>query len=136
MASRSTSSATRSSANPAITSTTFKTVPDQPVSSFELTLPEGPYSALAANGNLCKADEDGQTKKKVTVKVKGRKKTVTTQGQGDRGGPLQIPDEFVAQNGAVLHQTTPISVTGCAKVAVHPKKTSKKHEKHGKHRKK
>jgi hypothetical protein len=36
-----------------ITSTTFKTVPDQPFSSFELTLPEGKYSALAANGNLC-----------------------------------------------------------------------------------
>jgi hypothetical protein len=37
-----------------ITSSTFKTVPDQPVGSFELTLPEGKYSALAANGNLCK----------------------------------------------------------------------------------
>jgi hypothetical protein len=36
-----------------ITSTTFKTIPDNPVSSFELTLPEGKYSALAANGNLC-----------------------------------------------------------------------------------
>jgi DNA-binding beta-propeller fold protein YncE len=36
-----------------ITSSTFKTVPDQPVTSFELTLPEGKYSALAANGNLC-----------------------------------------------------------------------------------
>ncbi len=37
-----------------ITSSTFKTVPDQPVTSFDLTLPEGKYSALAANGNLCK----------------------------------------------------------------------------------
>ncbi len=36
-----------------ITSTTFKTVPDDPFSSFELVLPQGPYSALAANGNLC-----------------------------------------------------------------------------------
>jgi hypothetical protein len=37
-----------------ITSTTFNTVPDVPVGTFELTLPEGPFSALAANGNLCK----------------------------------------------------------------------------------
>jgi hypothetical protein len=38
-----------------ITSSTFKTVPDQPVGSFELTLPQGKFSALAANGNLCKS---------------------------------------------------------------------------------
>ncbi len=36
-----------------ITSSTFKTVPDVPVDTFELALPEGPYSALAAHGNLC-----------------------------------------------------------------------------------
>ena len=33
---------------------TFNTIPDVPVTSFELYLPQGPYSALAANGNLCK----------------------------------------------------------------------------------
>jgi hypothetical protein len=38
-----------------ITSTTFKTVPDVPFSTFTLTLPQGKYSALAANGNLCKS---------------------------------------------------------------------------------
>lgn len=36
-----------------ITSSTFKSVPDVPVGSFELTLPEGPFSALAANTDLC-----------------------------------------------------------------------------------
>jgi len=36
-----------------ITSTTFNTIPDVPVGTFELYLPQGPYSALAANGNLC-----------------------------------------------------------------------------------
>ena len=38
-----------------ITSSTFKTVPDVPVSTFELYLPEGKYSALTANSDLCAA---------------------------------------------------------------------------------
>ena len=38
-----------------ITSTTFKTVPDTPFNTFKLTLPQGKFSALAANGNLCKS---------------------------------------------------------------------------------
>ncbi len=37
-----------------ITSSTFKTIPDVPVGTFELTLPQGQFSALAANRNLCK----------------------------------------------------------------------------------
>ncbi len=37
-----------------ITSSTFKTVPDVPVGTFELSLPAGPYSALTGLGNLCK----------------------------------------------------------------------------------
>jgi hypothetical protein len=36
-----------------ITSTTFKTVPDAPVNTFEANFPQGKYSALAATTNLC-----------------------------------------------------------------------------------
>ena len=112
-----------------VTSSTFKTVPDQPVSSFELTLPEGPYSALAANGNLCKETKTVMTKQKVTVKVKGRKKTVTKKIKKTEAVALQIPAEFIAQNGATLHQTAPITVTGCPptrRKAVKAKKHNKK----------
>ncbi len=76
-----------------VTSSTFKTVPDAPVGSFDLTLPQGPGSALAANGNLCKQN-------------------------------LQMPTEFVGQNGALIKTTTKIQATGCpkAKKATHKKK--------------
>ncbi|HEY5045170.1 MAG TPA: hypothetical protein VII53_04870 [Solirubrobacteraceae bacterium] len=39
--------------NKGVTSSTFAAVPDVPISGFELTLPEGPYALLGANGNLC-----------------------------------------------------------------------------------
>jgi hypothetical protein len=67
-----------------ITSSTFRQVPDVPITSFELKLPEGANSALAANGNLCKA-------------------------------ALQMPTAFTGQNGAVIHENTPVGVTGCLK---------------------
>lgn len=36
-----------------VTSSTFASVPDVPVTSFQLTLPAGKYSALAGEGDLC-----------------------------------------------------------------------------------
>jgi hypothetical protein len=74
-----------------ITSTTFKTVPDVPFTSFELTLAQGKYAALTSNlpekdhGNLC-------------------------------GQNLKMPTEFIGQNGAAIHEDTAISISGCAKV--------------------
>jgi hypothetical protein len=81
-----------------ITSSTFHTVPDAPVGTFELNLPQGPNSALAANTNLC------------AVK-----------------GGLKMPTMFTAQNGAVIKQSTPITISGCAK-----HKAVKHKRKHGK----
>ena len=116
-----------------VTSTTFKTVPDQPFSSFELTLPEGKYSALAANGKLCAPTTTKTVKKKVTVRVKGRKRTVTRRVKETVPATLAMPTEFVAQNGAEIHQTTPISVTGCAKAAKAKKAKKGKRGKRKKH---
>jgi hypothetical protein len=98
-----------------ITSTTFKSVPDVPVGAFELKLPQGPYSALAANGDLCKSKlvmpasfvaQDGQARQMATPirvtgckpsvsvlkhRVKGRAVTVTVRvpsaGRLTAGGP-------------------------------------------------
>jgi hypothetical protein len=78
-----------------ITSTTFKNVPDVPIDSFELTLPQGKYSAIAGNGNLCKPK-------------------------------LVMPTDYVAQNGAQLHQSNVISVTGCKKAKAAHKTTGRR----------
>jgi hypothetical protein len=90
-----------------ITKSDFATVPDAPISSFELSLPEGPHSALAAvvpakaKGNLC-------------------------------GQSLTMPTTMTGQNGAVLTQNTKIKVTGCPKAK---KKAKAKRPKHKRTRK-
>jgi hypothetical protein len=77
-----------------ITSSTFKSVPDAPISSFELKLPTGKFSILGANVpqkakyNLC-----GQT--------------------------LAMPTAITGQNGAVIKQSTNITISGCPKHALH-----------------
>jgi hypothetical protein len=85
-----------------VTSSAFNSVPDAPISSFELKLPEGPHSGLAAvlppkaKGSLC-------------------------------GTSLTMPTTITGQNGATFKQNTRIAVTGCAKV-----KKKAKHVKHRK----
>jgi hypothetical protein len=111
-----------------VTSTTFKTIPDEPVGSFQITIPQGKYSALAANGNLCKITKTVTVKKKLTIKLHGHKHTVTRRVKKTVSG-LLMPTEFVAQNGAVVRQNTAIGVTGCAKVRAKVKKAKKQHRK-------
>ncbi len=73
-----------------ITYSRFETVPDAPISSFELKLPESPHSVLAtylpvkADYSFC-------------------------------GQSLTMPTTMTGQNGAQVTQTTKISVTGCGK---------------------
>lgn len=90
-----------------ITSSDFKSVPDVPVSSFELTLPESSHSALAATANLCTEMVTKRVKTKVQGKVVYRKRRVKTARK------LMMPTTITGQNGAVVEQDTKIAVTGC-----------------------
>lgn len=67
-----------------VTSSTFKTLPDVPVRTFELYLPQGANSALAANGDLCKARAS-----------------------------MVMPITLVGQNRAEIKKRTKINVLGC-----------------------
>jgi hypothetical protein len=84
-----------------VTISNFSSVPDAPVTSFDLVLPEGPHSALAAflptkaKGSLC-----GQT--------------------------LSMPTLITGQNGAIIKQTTKIAVAGCPKHAARHTKHQKR----------
>jgi hypothetical protein len=111
-----------------ITSTTFKAVPDDPFSTFELTFGQGPDSALAANGDLCALTKTVTARRRVTRMVRGRKVTRTVTARRAEPAALVMPNEFVAQNGAVIKQKTKIAVTGCGKQRAAPKK----HRSHGK----
>jgi hypothetical protein len=86
-----------------ITSESFKTVADVPVSSFELMLPAGEYSLLGVN--LPAKDKFNYC-----------------------GTKLAIPAAFVGQNGAEVHQSNAIGITGCSKAKA-VKKAKKKAKK-------
>ena len=90
-----------------ITTSSFETVPDAPVSNFETSFPAGPHSILGtflpakANYNLC-------------------------------GQALNMPTMITGQNGAIVKQTTKITISGCKakkkhKAKKHKAKHAKKH---------
>jgi hypothetical protein len=119
-----------------ITYSRFETVPDTPVSTFELSLPEGLHSALTANGSLCAATKTVTVRKRVAVRRKGRLKHVLRSVREQVVPPLEMPTTITGQNGAVIKQATKIGVTGCPKATAKPKKVRKKARAGGRGRKK
>lgn len=83
-----------------VTSSTFEAIPDVPVQSFELTLPEGKYSALAANTNLCTTKLAMPTKftgqngaiveQKIKIAVSGCKPAIHVAGHSVNGSRAKI----------------------------------------------
>ncbi len=97
-----------------ITSLTFAHVPDVPLGSLEVKLPEGPYSALAAGGSLCSLTKTVTVRKKVTVRIKGHRKTETRKIRQTEPATLVMPTVLAGQNGAEVHQDTSVKVEGCS----------------------
>lgn len=95
-----------------ITSSTFHNLPDEPVTSFELTLPQGRYSALAANGSLC-ASRRITVRHRVRRLINGHLQHVTRKIKIHKPSILEMPTIFTAQNGTIIRRNTPITVTGC-----------------------
>jgi hypothetical protein len=109
-----------------ITISTFNSVPDAPISTFDLVLPEGPHSALAAFGNLCKTTKTVTVTKRVSRRVHGRVVHVLKKVKKSVAEPLVMPTRITGQNGAVLQQTTKVAVTGCSKPKAKKKAKPKK----------
>jgi hypothetical protein len=88
-----------------ITSSDFAAVPDVPISSFVLSLPEGPHSGLAPN---------------LPVKAKGSM----------CGTSLRMPFTITGQNGAQLTRDVKIAVPGCPRVKAKKARKAGRAKKH------
>ena len=117
-----------------VTSASLSGIPGVPFEEATVTLPSGQYSEFTANTSLC-TSKAVTVKKKVTVKSKGHKKTVTRKVKQNVTSALalKMPTTLTGQNGAQIAQKTPITVSGCPK-AVKSKKKVKAHKKNKKHK--
>lgn len=89
----------------------FESVPDAPISRFDLYLPTGPHSALGGNGNLCFRKVTHTTHKKVRRHGRTHRKAIRITKRVRRS--LIMPTTITGQNGAVVEQGTQMSVEGC-----------------------
>jgi hypothetical protein len=116
-----------------VTSSTFNAVPDAPISSFELSLPTGPHSALAANANLC------TSKLAMPTTITGQNGAVLTQATkiAVTGCGASKPSVKVTKTrlkGSTLVVTVKTSATGTIKISGSGlQTTTKKNVKAGSH---
>ncbi len=98
-------------------SISFDALPDVPLDSLELYLPKGGHSLLDAGGSLCAPSRTVTSKREVLLSVHGRAVRRVVKVHKRVRASLLMPTELLAQNGAVVHQSTKIEVSGCASAA-------------------
>jgi hypothetical protein len=97
-----------------VTFSRFETVPDAPISAFELNLPAGPGALLAATRNLCALTKTVTARRHVSERLHGRTVYLVKKLRRSVAEPLLMPTTITGQNGTVIHQVTNIAVTRCA----------------------
>lgn len=100
-----------------VASISFDALPDVPLDSLELYLPKGAHSLLSADGSLCAPSRTVTSRRDVLVTVHGRAVRRVVEVRKRVRASLLMPTELLAQNGAVVHQSTKIEVSGCASAA-------------------
>ncbi|HEY1689126.1 MAG TPA: hypothetical protein VGF95_09720 [Solirubrobacteraceae bacterium] len=103
-----------------ITHTKFLTLPDVPVSSFKLTLPVGPHSALGANGSLCSKTLTMPT----TIVAQNGKQVTQNTKVNVTECPVVVTGHSVRRNSAIITVRTP-SGGRLATTGLHLRKTVK-----------
>jgi hypothetical protein len=103
----------------------FEAVPDAPITSFELNLPEGPHSALGAVASLCSLTKLVTVRRRVSLQRNGHTVHLLRSVREAVAAPLLMPTTLVGQNGAQIKQDTNITVTGCQKHRKVKKKSQK-----------
>lgn len=116
-----------------ITFSRFETVPDAPITSFELYLPSGPGALLAATRNLCALKKTVVVTRHLTRRVHGRRRRVTVHIPTSVPEPLLMPTTMIGQNGARITQRAPIVIAGCPSSRIPPKVRHR--NRHSRHRK-
>jgi hypothetical protein len=103
-----------------IASIAFDKLPDVPIDSLELYLPQGPHSVLTTNTSLCALTKTVIVKRTIVRQTDGHAVRHTVELRKREPTSLAMPTELVAQNGAVIHLSTKITVNACqskAKIA-------------------
>jgi hypothetical protein len=134
-----------------VTSSTFARIPDAPVSSFELDLPAGKNSALAAHGNLCASPLHTPTtivaqnglviKEDPKIKVSGCPPAIEVVRHSAHGGVatlvVSVPSagKLMADARGFAHITRKLEKAGKVKLRLTPTKSTRRllahHHKHG-----
>jgi hypothetical protein len=91
----------------------FDALPDMPIKSLELSLPQGPHSVLGANTSLCTLTRTVTVKRNMLERLHGHSVHHAIEAHKRVPASLLMPTELIAQNGAVIHQSTKIKVNGC-----------------------